>query len=198
MLHSMIHNPRPTRAEISDVANAIYDGTDAIMLSGETAYGDYPVRAVGTMSKIAIEVEEIKPPIKETSKLVINNEVSAFLAVNAVNASVELQTKAIIADTTEGKSVRALAAYRGENVIVANCYSQRTMRELALSYGVYPIFTEKGKNKDEFIKNAIEIVKDKLKLNKEDRIVVIAGNFGKGKGLSFLQIGTIAELQDIA
>lgn len=195
MLHSMIHNPRPTRAEISDVANAIYDGTDAIMLSGETAYGDYPIQSVQTMTQIALEVEEIKPPIKETSKLVINNEVSAFLAVNAVNASVELQTRAIIADTMGGKSVRALAAYRGNNVIVAHCYSQKTMRELALSYGVYPVYSEKGKNKDEFIKNAIIKVKDKLRLNKNDRIVIIAGNFEEGKGLSFMQIGTIEELQ---
>jgi len=196
MLHSMIHNPRPTRAEISDVANAIYDGTDAIMLSGETAYGDYPIQAVRTMTQIALEIEKIKPPIKETAKLVINNEVSAFLAVNAVNASVELHTRAIIADTMEGKSVRALAAYRGDNVIVAHCYSQKTMRELALTYGVFPIYSKEGKNKDEFIKNAIKIVEEKLHLNKNDRIVVLAGNYGDGKGLSFMQIGTIQELQE--
>jgi pyruvate kinase len=197
MLHSMIQNPRPTRAEISDVANAIYDGTDAIMLSGETAYGNYPVESVKTMAQIALEVESIKPPIKKTSKLVINNEISAFFAINAVNASIELATKAIVADTLEGRSIRALAAYRGKNLIIAQCYSSRSMRELALSYGVYSNFVEGIDHRDKFIIEALRILEKKFKFSNTDRIVVIAGNYGNGKGLSYMEIATIEEFKNI-
>ena len=196
MLHSMIHNPRPTRAEISDVANAIYEGTDAIMLSGETAYGNYPLEAVQTMSKIALETEILKPRIKETPMLVINNEIAAFFAVNAVKASIDLGTKAIISDTGEGKSIRALAAYRGENIIIAQCYSKRTMRELALSYGIYVNYMKKGKRKDDFIKKAVKSLRKKFDLGDTDRVVVLAGNYGEGKGISFMQIGTMDEIQE--
>ena len=197
MLHSMIHNPRPTRAEISDVANAIYDGTDAIMLSGETAFGNYPVESVETMSQIALEAESIKPPIKKTPMLVINNEISAFFAITAVNASLELETKAIVADTQEGRSIRALAAYRGKNLIIAQCYSRKSMRELALSYGVYSYFMKRSGNRDVFVREGIKILEKEFKLSTSDRIVVLAGNYGNGKGLSFMQIGTIAELKNM-
>ena len=197
MLHSMIHNPRPTRAEISDVANAVYDGTDAIMLSGETAYGDYPLESVKTMSQIAIEVESIKPPIKETPMLVINNEISAFFAINAVNASLELDTKAIVADTLEGRSIRALAAYRGKNLIIAQCYSRKSMRELALSYGVYSRYMKQSRSRDAFVRESIKILEKEFNLAATDRLVILAGNYGYGKGLSFMQIGTISELKNM-
>ena len=194
MLHSMIKNPRPTRAEISDVANAVYDGTDAVMLSGETAYGDYPVKSVQLMSKIAMEVESAKEPIKETAYLIINNEIAAFLARAAARASVELDTKAIIADTMHGRTIRALAAYRGQNIIMAQCYDKRVMRELALSYGVYVNFSEMGKSAELFISQALNSLIKKSKLEKEDRVVVLAGNFGPSHGPSFIEISTIDNL----
>ena len=194
MLHSMINNPRPTRAEISDVANAIYDGTDAIMLSGETAYGKYPVKAVETMAKIALEVEATKPPIKDTPLLIINNEIASFLAISAVHASIELNTKAIIADTMHGRTVRALASYRGQNIIFAQCYDKRVMRELALSYGVYVNYTEPGKTTEDFIFQALRSLLNKSNLQIQDRVVVLAGNFGPSHGPSFIEISTVENL----
>lgn len=196
MLHSMIHNPRPTRAEISDVANAVYDGTDAIMLSGETAYGDYAEEAVKTMAKIAREIESATPPIKETPLLIVNNEISAFLAISSVRASIELNTKAIIADTNKGRTVRALAAYRGNNIIFAQCYDKRVMRELALSYGVYANFSKMEDTTEAFLCEALTSLQDEYKLKKQDRVVVLAGNFGPSHGPSFMEVSTIENLQE--
>lgn len=196
MLHSMIHNPRPTRAEISDVANAVYDGSDAIMLSGETAYGDYPEEAVKTMTNIAAEVESATPKIKETPLLIVNNEITAFLAISAVRASVELHTKAIIADTNKGRTVRALAAYRGNNMVFAQCYDKQVMRELALSYGVYPSFTKMEETSEAFLCNALRALQNIIPLTKSDRVVVLAGNFGPSHGPSFIEISTAGNLTD--
>ncbi len=196
MLHSMIHNPRPTRAEISDVANAVYDGTDAIMLSGETAYGDYAEEVVRTMSKIAREVESATPKIKRTPLLIVNNEISAFLAISAVKASIELNTKAIIADTKKGRTIRALAAYRGNNIVFAQCYDKNVMRELALSYGVYSSYTKMEIVKELFLCDALKQLRNKYKLRKSDRAVVLAGNFGHTHGPSYIEISTIGNLGD--
>jgi pyruvate kinase len=194
MLHSMIQNPRPTRAEISDVANAVYDGTDAIMLSGETAYGKYPVESVKTMSKIAMEIETSKRQISETPLLIINNEISAFLARSAVKASLELNAKAIIADTNKGRTIRALAAYRGSKLIFAQCYHKSVMRELALSYGVYANYSEIYSTTEAFLCDALNSLKKNYKVNKKDRIVLLAGNFGLSHGPSFIEISTAHNL----
>jgi len=196
MLHSMINNPRPTRAEISDVANAVYDGTDAIMLSGETAYGDYAVNAVETMANIAKEIESATPSIKETPLLIVNNQISAFLAISAVRASIELNTKAIIADTNKGRTVRALAAYRGNNIIFAQCYDKLVMRELALSYGVVPNYSVRKITTEAFLCDALKSLQKKYKLKNSDRVVVLAGNFGPFHGPSFIEISTAENLMD--
>ncbi len=195
MLHSMIHNPRPTRAEISDVANAVYDGTDAIMLSGETAYGDYPVEAVKTMANIAKEIESATPPIKETLHLIINDEITAFLAISAVKASIELNSKAIIADTSTGRTVRALAAYRGDKIIFAQCYAKRVMRELSLSYGVNPNYSVMNETTEAFLRDALNALEKEYKLRKSDRVVVLAGNFGPSHGPSFIEVSTAENLR---
>ncbi len=135
MLHSMIDSPRPTRAEVSDVANACLDRTDALMLSGETASGKYPELAVRIMAKIAREVETslssfINTPY--TSK----KKVTAYLAKAAVKAALRLNTKAIVADSLTGSTILELAAYRGDNPIFAQVYDKRVMRQLSLSFGV--------------------------------------------------------------
>ncbi|MBN2481686.1 MAG: pyruvate kinase, partial [Bacteroidales bacterium] len=127
MMYSMIENSRPTRAEVSDVANAIYSKTDAIMLSGETTVGKYPVEAVTAMNRIAMEVEKSRSDIHETPMLVMSNKTSAYLAKSAVEASIELNCKAIIADTSRGRTIRNMACYRGRKPIFAQCYDKRVV-----------------------------------------------------------------------
>jgi len=196
MLHSMITNPRPTRAEVSDIANAVYSQTDAIMLSGETACGKYPVEAVKTMTKVAVEVENNKEKFLETPYLNATGEVSSYLAKVAVKTSIRLMAKGIIADTLGGRTIRDMASYRGFNQILAQCYSQRTVREMALSYGVYANFQEKRKSIDEFIHIALKNLTKSHDLKQDDLILVLAGNFSGGSGFSFIEVGTVQYLKD--
>ena len=196
MLHSMIQNPRPTRAEVSDIANAIYSQTDAIMLSGETASGKYPVEAVKTMSKIAMETEMNKEPYLEIPVGNIAGEISAYLAKVAVKTSLRIGARGIIADTAEGKTIRDMAAYRGRNLILARCYSKRAVRELALSYGVYANYQEKLGSADEFIRLALRSLIDSHDLRDDDIMVILAGNFSGGSGFSFIEAGTVSYLKD--
>ncbi len=196
MLHSMITNPRPTRAEVSDIANAIYSQTDAMMLSGETANGKYPVEAVRTMTRVAIEVENDKEKFLDLPFVSTAGEISAYLAKVAVKTSVRTGARAIIADTISGRTIRDMASYRGCNLVLAQCYATRTMRELALSYGVYASFQERRKSIDEFIKIALRNLTKTHDLKDDDLIVVLAGNFSRGSGFSFIEVGTVEYLQD--
>ncbi|MDE5585135.1 MAG: pyruvate kinase, partial [Muribaculaceae bacterium] len=132
MLHSMIEHPRPTRAEISDVANAVYQRADAIMLSGETAYGKYPVEAVKTMTSVAIEVEASLrhkfdiPPLTD-------DDITSFLARQAVLSETRVDTKAIFTDAFGGVAARFIASFRGNNPTFAICHNMEVYRWLALS-----------------------------------------------------------------
>jgi pyruvate kinase len=196
MLHSMITNPRPTRAEVSDIASAIYSQTDAVMLSGETANGRYPVEAVKTMAKVALEVEKNKEKFLETPYINVIGEISAYLAKVAVKTSVRIGAKAIIADTAGGRTIRDMASFRGFNLILAQCYSNRTMRELALSYGVYASLQVKKKSIDEFIHIALKNIARTHDLREDDIVVVLAGNFSGGSGFSFIEVGSVQYLKD--
>jgi pyruvate kinase len=196
MLHSMIENPRPTRAEVSDVANAVYSQTDALMLSGETAMGRYPVEAVKTMARIAAEVEQEKEQYIEMPAGSLSGPVSAYLAKVAVKTSIRIRARAILADTVNGTSIKNMAAFRGINPVIAHCYSHSTMRELALSYGVIPVFVEKKMSADEFIHTAIKELLTRHTLRKNDIVVVLAGNFSRGTGFSFIEVGTIDYLRE--
>jgi pyruvate kinase len=196
MLYSMIENPRPTRAEVSDIASAIYSQTDAIMLSGETATGKYPVEAVKTMTKVALEVENNKEKFLDAPYYNITGEISAYLAKVAVKTSVRIGAKRIIADTVAGKTIRDMSAYRGYNLVLAQCYLKSTMRELALSYGVYTSYQERKNSVDDFLKIALINLVGQHDLKKDDIIVVLAGNFSGGSGFSFIEVGTVEYLKD--
>jgi len=206
MLHSMIKNPRPTRAEVNDVANAIYDGTDAIMLSGETAYGKYPIQAISMMKRIAKEVEQnlkifksdlkAEALVRKGGKSIEQSDVvAAHLIKSAINLSEELNIKAIISDTTSGRSIRALAAYRSRHTIYAQCYVKKTMRKLALSYGVHVDYMEKPKSHEMFVQNAINnLIHKKIFNNKENLVTIISGNYGRAAGVTNIKVTTVDNL----
>lgn len=194
MLHTMIKNPRPTRAEITDIANAIYYRTDALMLSGETAYGKYPVEAVRTMAKVAEEAEKTKLSENDIPVKISTDDITSFLANAAVEASTKIGTKAIITDTYSGRTARHLAAYRGTNPILAICYHERSTRELALSYGVFPMFQkEKGNTQQYFIAGLHELIKKGL-LQPDDYVSYLSGSFGEGFGTTFLEVNRVDKI----
>ena len=196
MLHSMITNPRPTRAEVSDIANAINSQTDAIMLSGETAGGKYPVESVKTMTKVALEVEKNKDKFLDISYISVTGEISAYLSKVAVKTAFRIGAKGIIADTMGGRTIRDMAGYRGAKLVLAQCYSESTMRELALSYGVYASYQEKRKSVDEFINIALKKLVKTHNLKGDNIVVVLAGNFSGGAGFSFIEVGSVDYLKN--
>jgi len=194
MLHTMIENPRPTRAEVNDIANAIFEGTDAIMLSGETAYGKYPVESVKMMNSIAIEVEPSLPIYRDIDTKVISTRKAAFMVKAAVEAAVNLPIKGIAADTYSGNTVRGLAAFRGKALVYAQCYGEETMRNLALSFGVYCDLINESKDHAEFLRQALANIKKKDGYGDKEMIAIVAGNFGRDASASFLEIGRIEQL----
>ncbi len=196
MLHSMIENPRPTRAEVSDVANAIYSKADAIMLSGETAYGNYPVEAVKAMSRIATEVEKSRSDLHHVPMLIMSTHTSAYLSKSAVEASIELDCQAIIADTSSGRTIRNVAGYRGRKVIFAQCYDKRVVRELSLSFGVYADHIQEGPTYY-FIVQSIKNLLGRGLLKKTDMVVILGGNFEWTQSASFIEISTVENLLNL-
>lgn len=188
MLHTMIENPRPTRAEISDVANAIYQRVDAIMLSGETANGKYPLEAVQTMARIAEEIEKHTPKDLDQKLHRVSNPLLETLARMTVRACESMPIRAIIADTLTGRTARYLAAFRGQIPVYAMCYKEYIKRELQLSYGVEPFELPRYPSRDEFITHAVQKLLQKGKITNDDVILVLAGSFGSTNGASFIEI----------
>jgi pyruvate kinase len=190
----MIENPRPTRAEVSDVASAIYMRTDAVMLSGETAYGKYPAEAIRTMGRIACEVEPDRDKRYDILIPPLKNEIPAYLAQSAIRAAKELKPKAIVTSTTTGKTARYLAAYRSIFPVYAQCHSQRVVREMALSFGIHASYLELQKNKMKIQKAAIlQLIEDEL-LKPEDMVVYVGGRFGVESNASFIEVSTAEKL----
>lgn len=194
MLHTMIEHPRPTRAEINDVASAIYQRADAIMLSGETAYGQYPVDAVKTMTRVANEVESVLEINADISLTRIHNKVTATLARSAVRACSSLPIKAIVLDTMSGRTGRYLSAFRGKVPIYVMCYNATVMRQLALSFGLMASYMEPLETRDSFLFDAISRLVEKGKVAPDDTVLVIGGSYGPGNGASFMEISEVKNL----
>ena len=187
MLHSMIENPRPTRAEVTDIANAIFQRTDAIMLSGETASGKYPVEAVATMTRIAEEAEKSIDVSVDLKLSEVLKPIAATLAKNLVEATIQLPVKAIIFDTWTGRTGRYLAEFRPKVPIYAMCYQNFTMRELALTFGIFGYPFDIQQSKEDMVRNAIWILKNEGKLQEGDLVGFIGGSFNDELGASYME-----------
>lgn len=176
MLESMISNPRPTRAEISDVANAVYDGTSAIMLSGESAVGKYPVQAVETMSKIAEHTENSINFAKRfhDNQFQIRNIVDAISHATC-GMAMDIHANAIVACSISGMTCRMISRFRPPMDIVGITTSERTWRKLALSWGVIPVMCEAMPSTEVLFYSAKKLTKDTLQLQAGDRIVITGG-----------------------
>lgn len=185
MLESMIENPRPTRAETSDVANAVIDGADAIMLSGETAYGKFPVEAVETMSTIANRVESAgmynRPRYPSNQVKTKENNPQQYIIRVAMKAALEMDVTAIVIPSRTGKTVQNASSYRMKQPIYAGCYSERVFRRMQLCYGVYPLFIDQNDDNLGMIPSTLKRLKYLGKLEDEDFIVCVLSTIGDYK-----------------
>ena len=193
MLESMIHNPRPTRAELSDVANAVYDGTSAIMLSGETAAGKYPVLTVKTMSDIAEHTEKNIHYNKrfKNSSFEIRNVTDAVSHATCTMA-IDINAKAIVACSISGTTARMISRFRSPIDIVGLTTNEKTYRKLALSWGVIPAMCEVFTSTDVLFFNANKTAQKILDLNKGDKIIITGGiTNGSSGNTDTIKIDTI-------
>lgn len=178
MLDSMIRNPRPTRAEVTDVANAVYNGTDAVMLSGESANGKYPIEAAKTMASIVeyteqfLDYKQFKTRMVE--KTVYESIGNAMCAASVTTAS-ELKAAAIVASTLSGVTASMISKYRPITPIYALSPSQVVTRQMMLFWGVTPIWARRAETTDELFESSIEELKDRKLLKSKDICVITAG-----------------------
>ena len=176
MLDSMIRNPRPTRAEVTDVANAIYDGTDAIMLSGETAAGKYPVEAVKVMAAIAKRIEEtLDYDTILRSKGLNNTNVTDAISYATCTTAKSLTASGIVTSTSSGYTARMVSKFRPKTPIIAATPNERTSRQLSLSWGVYTVMCEQAENTDDLIDNSIEASKNEGYIHEGELVVITTG-----------------------
>ena len=197
MLHTMINNPRPTRAEVTDIANAIYYRTDALMLSGETASGKYPLEAVQTMARIAEQAEQDKIRTNDINPFIDGCEDQReFLAHSAIESTTQLGVKGIITDSETGQTARNLAAFRGPTPVLAICYKEKTQRWLNLSYGVIPVYQKEHTTPEHTFIAAIRMLRQKGYIGLEDKIAYLSGSFGEGGGTTLLEINKVSQVFD--
>src|SRR5699024_9970970 len=197
MLDSMIRNPRPTRAEVTDVANAILDGTSAIMLSGETAAGKYPVKAVKTMYDIAIKTEEslnYEEILKEQSN---KTEISTTNAIGRAtcHTAQDLDATAIVTSTSSGYTPKVISNFKPESPIIAVATTDEVMRKLSLEWGVYPVLAPMSNTTDEMITNSVNAT-IKYGYAKEGDLVVITTGIpaGLSGSTNLIKAHTIAKI----
>ncbi len=189
MLHSMITNPRPTRAEVSDVANAVMDGTDAVMLSGETAYGDYALEAVQTMAAIARKMEEeMKPNLKE-SHVVSMHPVRFQLIKSAVKTAKILETQAIVIQTDTGRSALLISAFRGKIPVLALSPYPEVVRQLALSFGIEAYHMPQKDTLDEMVSESVRVLMKADEIRSTDLIMMVGSSPKNSYVTNFLEVG---------
>ncbi len=188
MLASMYENPRPTRAEVSDIANAILDGTDCVMLSGETTVGKYPIQSVKIMGQICKYIESTVDYTKHISYKG-NIDISDTIAKLVVDAVEYSNIKLIVTPTMTGFTARKISNLRPNSIILACCPSKHLAEKVVLNYGVKPIITEIYENTDDMVENARKMAQKEFNLNKGDLIVVTGGvPLGKANKTNYLKI----------
>ncbi len=204
MLESMIENPRPTRAEASDVANAILDGTDAVMLSGESAVGKFPVETVETMARIADYTEEhglgsIRPRRADGRRGDLahapagpGTPVTRSLTRVAVSVAEELGCKLILAFTESGVTARLVAGHRPRMPVVAITHDDRVYRQLALWWGVVPLKSEFVENTDDLLAAGEERLKARGLAQKGDTILMLSGHSIAAAATNMLRVHTVS------
>ena len=177
MLDSMIHNPRPTRAEATDVANAVYDGTSAIMLSGETAVGKYPLESLITMSKIAVKTEEnIRYANRFNNRVPeLSSSVTSAISHATCSTAHSLGASAIIAFTQSGKTARMVSSFRPAVPIIACSPKEKTCNQLALSWGIYPVVAKEQDSTDKMFSHAVELAESTGLVGHGEVVVITAG-----------------------
>ncbi len=196
MLESMIENPRPTRAEASDVANAIYDGTDAVMLSGETAAGKYPVETVAMMAKIVLETEQqirLDPPTRarhpRTKRLSVGETICECMAHSAE----DLELAAIAIFTESGATARLLSKYRPEPPIFALSPAQKVINRSMLLWGVFPILCARFRDTDKLVNMAEEILESEGYVQRRQVMGIVAGTRTKSGATNFMRLHMIGD-----
>jgi len=197
MLDSMINNPRPTRAEVSDVANAIFDGADAIMLSGESAARKYPVEAVETMARIAKRAEEVLPyqEILKQKSLQGTQSVTDAISYATCTTASNLGISAIISATRIGLTARMVAKYRPRADILAVTPDPKILKKLALVWGVYPILTRETKGTDELLDEALSVCMERGYIRCGDMVVLTAGSpSGFSGGTNILKVHVVGKV----
>ena len=176
MLDSMQRNPRPTRAEVGDVANAIFDGTDAVMLSGESAAGDYPVEAVRTMANICVRTEqEIRVRDKFKLKAFDETDVAEAIGRSVAHTAKNLKVKTIVAATESGHTPKMISKFRPDATILGVTSSERQQRALALIWGVKPVIVERAHSTDEMFEICMQAVRENHNAQEGDLVIITAG-----------------------
>lgn len=197
MLDSMIRNPRPTRAEVTDVANAIYDGTDAIMLSGETAAGKYPIEAIETMARIAKRIEGTLDYGNLLANRQFLREVTITNAISHATCTVatDVHAQAIITATTSGYTARAVSSYRPESPIIASVNKPSVSRQLSLVWGVHAVMIDEVDSTDDMFDLAVSTSLDEGLIKSGDTVVITAGvPVGKSGTTNLIKVHLVSDV----
>jgi pyruvate kinase len=193
----MMRNPRPTRAEVSDVATAIFEGSDAIMLSGETASGSYPVEAVKTMSKIAVNIENSLDyaEILKTKAVTQINPITDSISFATCKTCLDLKASAIITATSSGYTAAAVSRFRPIAPIIAVTQHQSVMRSMSIYWGVYPIQIEKMYSTDQIVETSVDLALEKGYIENGDVVIITAGvPVGVSGSTNLLKVHIVSEL----